>query len=342
MSITLGELAERIGARVEGDSNCVINGVATLTNAEAGEITFLSNPRFQNLLTDSRASAVIVTENDVVNCSVNALVSENPYLAYAQVSAIFAPQRPAAGNIDPKATIGHHTTIDESVTVGANAVIGDGVELAAGVVIGAGCVIENGTSIGEDSRIYPNVTLYHDVVIGKRVIIHSGTVVGSDGFGFANDQGHWVKIHQLGRVVIGDDVEIGANTTIDRGAIEDTVIGDGVILDNQIQVAHNVKIGAHTAIAGCVGIAGSAVIGRHCAIGGGAGILGHLEISDGVTVTAMSLVTKSIREQGVYSSGTPLEPSASWQKNFARFKQLDEMARRLKRLEKDFEKLNKG
>lgn len=342
MSITLGELADRVGARVDGDSSCIINGIATLTNAGTGEITFLSNPHYQNQLAATRASAVILTEDDRGHCPVNALISENPYLAYAQISAIFSPQRPAAENIDPRAVIGQQTTLHESVAIGANAIIGDGVVLAAGVVIGAGCVIGNGTIVDEDSRLFPNVTLYHEVVIGERVTIHSGSVIGSDGFGFANDQGRWVKIHQLGRVVIGDDVDIGANTTVDRGAIEDTVIEEGVILDNQIQIGHNVRIGAHTAIAACSGVAGSAVIGRHCTIGGRVGIAGHLDICDGVTVMAMSLVSKSLKQPGVYSSATPVAPHALWQKNFARFKQLDEMARRLKRMEKELENLKKG
>jgi UDP-3-O-[3-hydroxymyristoyl] glucosamine N-acyltransferase len=342
VSITLGELAERVNARIDGDSSSVIDGVATLANAVPGKITFLTTPRYRKHLVDTQASAVILTEDDRSHCPVNALISDNPYLTYAQVSALFAPARPAPGIIDATAIVSKQATLHESVTIGANSVIGNDVVLAAGVIIGAGCVIGDGAIIDEDSRIFANVTLYHDVILGKRVTVHSGTVIGSDGFGFANERGRWIKIHQLGRAVIGDDVEIGANTTIDRGAIEDTVIGDGVILDNQIQVAHNVQIGAHTAVAGCVGIAGSAVIGSHCAIGGGVGILGHLEICDGVTVTAMSLVTRSIKEPGIYSSGTPLEPSTSWQKNFARFKQLDEMARRLKRLEKEFEHLIKG
>lgn len=342
MSITLGELADRVDGRVEGDSSCIINGVATLTNAGTGEITFLSNPRYHNLLADTRASAVILTEDQRGHCPANALISDNPYLSYALISALFAPERPAAGNIDPTAVIGQQARLHESVTIGANAVVGDGVVLAAGVVIGAGCVIGEGTNVDEDSRLFPNVTLYHDVVIGKRVTIHSGAIIGGDGFGFANDQGRWVKIHQLGRVVVGDDVEIGANTTVDRGAIEDTVIEKGVILDNQIQVGHNVRIGAHSAIAACTGVAGSAVIGRHCAIGGCVGIAGHLDICDGVTVMGMSLVSKSLKQPGVYSSATPVAPHAIWQKNFARFKQLDEMARRLKRMEKELENLKKG
>ncbi len=341
MGITLGELAEKTGTRLKGDGGCVIDGVASLSHARPGCISFLTHPRYRHYLEDTRASAVILPADELEHCPVNALVSDNPYLTYARISALFAPARPQAGQVHASAVIADDVRIHESATISANCVIGDGVILEAGVIIGAGCVVEKGTVIGEQTHLHPNVSVYHDVRIGKRCIIHSGTVIGSDGFGFANDNGKWVKIHQLGSVVIGDDVEIGANTTIDRGAIEDTVIGNGVILDNQIQIAHNVNIGEQSAIAGCVGIAGSAIIGKRCAIGGGAGILGHLEITDGVTITAMSLVTKSIKEPGVYSSGTPLEPSTSWHKNFARFKQLDEMARRLKALEKQIKHFTK-
>lgn len=339
MHYTLGELANRLGIRFHGDADCVIDGVTTLTEARAGAITFLTNPRFRKYLGVTRAAAVILREEELEHCPVNALISDNPYLTYAHVSALFAPDYSAQAPIDASAVIHENATLGEGVSVGANAVIGDGAVVAAGVRIGPGCVVGNNSRIGAGSQLNANVTVYHDCVIGERVVVHSGAVIGSDGFGFANDKGRWVKIHQLGRVVIGDDVEIGANTTIDRGAIEDTVIGDNVIIDNLVQVAHNVRIGDHSAVAGCVGIAGSAKIGKHCAFGGGAGILGHLAIADGVTVTAMSLVTNSIKEPGVYSAGTPLEPKSHWQKNYVRFKQLDEMARRIKALEKQLQKL---
>ena len=236
--------------------------------------------------------------------------------------------------------ISRDAKVDPTAHIGANAYIAAGAEVDAGAIIGPNCIVLDGSHVGADSRLVANVTIYHGVTLGKRVLVHAGSVIGSDGFGFANDSGHWVKIHQLGGVRIGDDVEIGANTSIDRGAIDDTVIEDGVILDNQIQVAHNVRIGAHTAIAGCVGIAGSAQIGEHCTIGGGVGIVGHLEIADGVTITAMSLVTSSITKPGIYSSGTPLESKAHWQRNFIRFKQLDEMARRIQALERQLQQLS--
>jgi UDP-3-O-[3-hydroxymyristoyl] glucosamine N-acyltransferase len=336
---TLGELAKRLGIRFHGDADCVIHGVTTLTDAQAGAITFLTNPRFRKYLGSTRAAAVILRPDDLEHCPVNALLSDNPYLTYARVSALFEADYTQQPPIAASAVIHESAWLGSGVSIGANAVIGEGCELAEGVRIGPGCVIGNNSRIGADSVLNANVTVYHDCVIGERAVIHSGAVIGSDGFGFANDNGRWVKIHQLGRVLIGDDVEIGANTTIDRGAIEDTVIGDNVIIDNLVQVAHNVRIGDHSAIAGCVGIAGSAEIGKHCAFGGGVGVLGHLEIVDGVTVTAMSLVTNSIKEPGVYSAGTPLEPKSHWQKNYVRFKQLDEMARRIKVLEKQLQKL---
>lgn len=339
MRYTLGELAQKLGVRFHGDAECEINGVTTLTDAHSGAITFLTNPRYRKYLSNTRAAAVILKPDELEHCPVNALLSDNPYLTYAHVSALFAPAYPQQLPVAPSAVVHDSASLGDGVLIGDNAVIGAGVVLGEGVSIGPGCVVANNSRIGAYSSLKANVTVYHDCSIGERCIIHSGTVIGSDGFGFANDKGNWVKIHQLGRVVIGDDVEIGANTTIDRGAIEDTVIGNNVIIDNLVQVAHNVRIGDHSAVAGCVGIAGSAEIGKRCAFGGGAGILGHLQIADGVTVTAMSLVTNSIKEPGVYSAGTPLEPKSHWQKNYVRFKQLDEMARRIKALEKQLQEL---
>jgi len=336
---TLEELAQKLGIRFHGEADTVIEGVSTLGNARAATITFLTHPRYRKHLADTRAAAVILKPEELAHCPVNALLSDNPYLTYAHVSALFAPDYGEATAIAPGAVVHESARLGKGVCIGANAVISGGVTLGDGVRIGAGCVIGNNSRVGAGTELKANVTVYHECVIGARTLIHSGAVIGADGFGFANDKGRWVKIHQLGRVVVGDDVEIGANTTIDRGAIEDTVIGNNVIIDNLVQVAHNVHIGDHSAVAGCVGIAGSAEIGKHCAFGGGAGILGHLSIADGVTVTAMSLVTNSIKEAGVYSAGTPLEPKSQWQKNYVRFKQLDDMARRLKALEKEIQKL---
>jgi len=339
---TLSHLAQAAGARVVGEPEREIDGVGTLSGARPGQITFLTNPRYRKQLQQTQASAVVIAEADLPFCPVDALVAARPHVAYARISALFAPAAGQGQGIHGSAVISPAACLGDDVEVGPGSVIEDDAVLGDGVRVGPGCYIGAGSRLGEGTRLVANVTVYHGCRIGARVLVHAGAVIGSDGFGFADDGGTWVKVHQLGGVRIGDDVEIGACTTIDRGAVEDTVIEDGVKLDNQIQVAHNVRIGAHTAIAGCVGIAGSARIGRHCAIAGGVGILGHLEIADRVTVTAMSLVTKSIKEPGVYSAGTPLEPIDRWQKNFARFKQLDDMARRIRALEQELAQINKG
>lgn len=339
MSFTLGELAQHVDAQVVGDASCRIDSISTLQNGRFGSLTFLTNSRYRKYLQSTQASAVILNEAELPYCPTNAIVAANPHLAYAKLATLFVPKTAVPDGVHPSASIDPSAIIASSARIAAQCVIGANVKVAAGAVIGPGCVVEHDTVVGQDSHLVANVTVYYGCTIGERCLIHAGAVIGSDGFGFAYDHGSWVKVPQLGGVVIGDDVEIGANTSIDRGAVEDTVIEDGVKLDNQIQVAHNVRIGAHTAMAGCVGVAGSAEIGKHCAIGGGAGILGHLQIADGTTITAMSLVTKSIREPGVYSSGTPLEPSEQWHKNTVRFKHLDAMARKLRQLEREIEQL---
>ncbi len=333
MSKTLAELADYVGGRVEGDASRVIDGVATLSAATAGDISFLSNALYRKYLPTTCAAAVILSEADAQSCPVSALIVSDPYVSYAKIATLLNPEQIFPAQIHPSVVVASSARVSESAHVGANCVIGDGVVIDDGAVIGAGCVLEAGCVVGRHTRLMANVTLCHRVNIGQRCLIHPGAVIGSDGFGIANDRGVWIKVPQLGTVRIGDDVEIGANTTIDRGALDDTVIEEGVKLDNLIQVAHNVKIGAHTVVAGCVGIAGSAEIGKHCAIGGGVGILGHLKITEGVQVTAMSMVTKSIKQPGVYSSGVPLQPSQKWHKNAVRFKQLDELAKRVRELE---------
>jgi UDP-3-O-[3-hydroxymyristoyl] glucosamine N-acyltransferase len=339
MEYTLGEIAKRIGVRLEGDGAIRICGVSALESPRVDTIGFLTQPRYRKYLLDTPVSAVILREEDVEHCPVASLICDNPYAAYARLTALFAPVVDPLELIHPSAVIHADARLAEGVIIAANAVIASGVELGAGVCIGSGSVIEEGVRIGEGSRLHSNVTVYRDCEIGCNANIHSGAVIGSDGFGFARDAGYWIKIHQLGRVVIGDDVEIGANTSIDRGAIGDTVIGNNVIIDNLVHVAHNVRIGDHAALAACVAIAGSAVIGKYCSLSGGVGVLGHLELVDGVTVTAMSLVTNSIKQPGIYSAGTPLEPTAQWKKNYVRFKQLDDMSRRIKALEKTLKQL---
>jgi len=332
VSHTLEELANYVGGRVEGDTTCVIDSVASLVTAGSQQLSFYTGGKFKQAFSDTAADAVIVSSKHVNLSSTNLIVVENPMLAFALIAEKLNPASVLSG-IHPDASVDPTANIDTSAYVGAQSVIGAGVKINAGVTVEASCVIGQDCVIGENSRLHAHVTISDKTIIGKNAIIYSGAVIGSDGFGMANDQGRWIKIPQLGIVEIGDDVEIGANTTIDRGALDNTVIGNGVKLDNQIQIAHNVKIGDHTAIAGCVGIAGSTVIGQYCTIAGGVGITGQLEITDNVHITAMSLVTQSISESGAYSSGTPLQENAKWQRNYIRFTQLDDIAKRLKRIE---------
>jgi len=332
VSHTLEELAGYVGGRVEGDASCIIENVASLESASSEHICFYKDNKYKDALVNTKAAAVILSEKHLSLAASNVIVVENPVLAFALISAALNP-RPTISGIHPDASVDPSACIDSSAYIGALAVVSADVEIKAGVIIEASCVVGKNCVIGEDSTLHANVTVNDGTIIGKNAIIHSGVVIGSDGFGMANDQGQWVKIPQLGAVEIGDDVEIGANTAIDRGALDNTVIGNGVKLDNQIHIAHNVRIGDHTAIAGCVGIAGSTVIGRHCTIAGCAGIGNQLQIVDNVHITAMSLVTKSITQSGVYSSGTPIQESTKWQRIYVRLTQLDEMAKRLKQIE---------
>ena len=338
---TLGELALHIKAEPVGDANCVIERVATLSNAGQGDITFLSNTRYKNFLQTTNASAVIISQQHRPLLNTNGLVADDPYVAYAKVAALLYPARKGPHGIHTTSCVDSGANIANTAGIGPNCFIGPDVTIGERTYVGPGSVIEDGATIGNDCQFAGNVTICHGVSIGDRAILHPGVVIGSDGFGLANDDGRWIKIPQIGSVRIGNDVEIGSNTTIDRGAIDDTIISDGVKLDNQIQVAHNVNIGAHTAIAGCAAIAGSTKIGKYCQIGGKAGIVGHLEIADHVHVTAMSLVTHSIHKAGVYSSGTPLQTNQQWQRNAVRMKQLDELARRVKSLEQQLNQQKK-
>ncbi len=330
----LKELADLIGAEFSGDPLTTISAIATLELAQKNELSFFSNRKYYKALLATKASIVILHPNDQKTCPSHAILAPDPYLAYAKIATWLTQNYTKQSNIASTAVIADNVIIGNNTMIADHVVIGSDCKLGNNVTLYAGCVLANGVKIADNSTLYPNVSIYTGVMIGSDCIIHSGVVIGSDGFGIANEQGQWLKVPQLGSVIIGDRVEIGANTTIDRGTIEDTIIGNGVKLDNQIQVAHNVRIGENTVIAGCVGIAGSSNIGKSCAIGGGVGILGHLNIADGVHITATSLVTQSITKTGVYSSGTPLQESSLWHKNFIRFKQLDKIARRLTKLEK--------
>lgn len=336
--VTLGQVAQHIGADLHGDPSVRITGLATLEEASPDQLAFLANPAYARFLEQTTAAAVIVHPKQLPLCPVAALVLNNPYKGYALASQLFATlaEGPvsSAPRVHPSAVIDPSARIAADVQVGAHAVIEAGVVVAPGCVIGPNCFLGRSVQLGEASRLYPHVTLYHGVRIGARAILHSGAVIGADGFGFAPDAAGYVKIAQLGGVVIGDDVEIGANTTIDRGALGDTRIGHGVKLDNQIQIAHNVQVGDHTVIAACTGISGSSRVGARCMIGGGVGIAGHLTIADGVHLTGMTLVTHDLREAGVYSSGTAVEDNRTWRRNVARFRQLDQWIRRLLELER--------
>ena len=327
LSLTLKHIAERLGGEVAGDASRAVSGVATLDDAGPGDIAFLANPRYRARLATTRAGAVIVGPRDRDATAIPRIVADNPYAYYARTVALFHPPRAAVAGIHPSAVVDATASVAASAEVGPGAVIAAGARVGERASIGAGCVVGEGASVGEDTVLHARVTIYHGCVVGARCILHSGAVIGADGFGMAPDAGRWVKIPQVGRAVLGDDVEVGANTTIDRGALSDTVVEEGVKIDNQVQVAHNCRIGAHTVIAGCAGISGSVAIGRHCVIGGGAGIVGHITIADGVTVSGMTFITKSITQPGIYSSGLPMMQHADWLRNAAHLRRLDEIAR---------------
>lgn len=334
MSYTLLQLAQIVGGEVKGDGSCVINCVAPIQQATADAISFVSSSRYQQYLADTQAGAVIVTPELAVGLSVPALVVRNPRATHARVTALLHPQYMPSPGVHPTAVIAETAVIAKSASIGAHVVIEDQVRIGDGACIEAGCVIGRNATIGKDVHLYANVTIYHGCSIGDCTIIHSSSVIGADGFGFEFDQGEWVKIPQIGAVLIGKNVEIGACSTVDRGALYDTVIEDGVKLDNHVQIAHNVHVGAHTVMSNGVGVAGSTKIGKNCIIGGMAGIRDNIEIADNVMITGMALVSKSLDKAGSYSSNTPIDDTRTWRKNSARFRQLDEMARRISQLEK--------
>ncbi|MBS4096844.1 MAG: UDP-3-O-(3-hydroxymyristoyl)glucosamine N-acyltransferase [Sulfuricella sp.] len=336
---SLAEIVERFGGELVGDGSVAIRQVATLSSAGEGHFSFLANPKYRSQLSSTGASAVVVAQADKELARIPHILSTNPYAYYARVAALLNPPDTAPPGIHATAVVGKDAEIAASASIGPNVVVGDGAVIGEYAQIGAGCFIGAHTEVGTQTRFYPNVTVYHGCLIGERTIVHSGAVIGSDGFGLANEKGCWLKIPQIGRVRIGNDVEIGANTTIDRGALDDTVIEDGVKLDNQIQIAHNVHIGAHTAMAGCVGVAGSTRIGSHCTVAGSAMIIGHLEIADRVNISVGTLVTKSINQPGTYTSSIPSQPHRDWLKNAAQLHHLTDLAERVKQLEQKLSQL---
>lgn len=339
-TVTLAEIVSRLGGELTGAGATVVSGITSIENATPGSITFLSNPKYQNLLAQTRAAAVILGAEAVRECPVPCIATPQPYLYFARLSQWLNPApRPTPG-VHASASI--ESAVSASVAVGAGVWIGADTHIGENVVVGAGCRIGVGCRIGAGSTLHPGVTIYPGCRIGKRAILHSGVVIGTDGFGFAREEtGAWVKIPQTGAVNIGDDVEIGANTCIDRGAIEDTVIEDGVKLDNLIQIAHNVRIGAHTAIAGCTGIAGSTTIGKRCTIAGASSIIGHLEIADDVNILVASVVSRSISKAGTYAGAVPLQEREDWRRNFSHLRHLDDMADKIRSLEKRLAALEK-
>ena len=335
--LRLDDIVARFGGELVGDGSVKVCQVATLASAGAGQIAFLSNPKYRQQLKSTGASAVIVSRANAADTELPRIIHSNPYACYARVAALLNPPPVPVRGSHPSAVV--DSPLPASASVGANAVVGKGVRLGENVVIAPGCVIGDDVQIGDDCLIHPRVVIYPNCVLGQRVIVQSGAVIGSDGFGFAKEGARWVKIPQIGRVVIGDDVEVGANTTIDRGALDDTVIGNGVKLDNQIQVAHNVHIGDDSAMAGCVGIAGSTHIGQRCTVGGAGMIVGHLELADDVHVSAGTMVTKNLRRPGQYTSIYPLEAHDDWLHNAAQIRRLGQMAKRLAELEEKLEQM---
>ena len=333
MGFKLEELAELLGAELCGDPERRIDGVATLAGAGLGDLSFLHNRRYRSDLLRTRASAVLLRREFAEESPTACLIMRNPYAGYARAAALLTATPSAPAGVHRGASVGEGARIAPSAAVGAGSVVGSRVSVGEDAIIGPGCVIEGAVDIGAGTVLVANVTICCRATLGERVLVHPGVVIGADGFGIANEDGKWIKVPQLGGVLIGNDVEIGANTTVDRGALEDTVIEDGVKLDNLVQIAHNVHIGAHTAVAACVAIGGSARIGRRCTIGGAASIAGHIRVADDVHLTATSAVPNSIRTSGTFSSGMPIQPNREWRRNVARMRQLDRMARRIRHLE---------
>ena len=335
-SYTLKELAEQVGGAIRGNADVVVSSIAPLDRASTNQLTFISNVKYRPYLSQAQAGVLVVSEADVEFCAENAnlLIVQNPYVAYAILAQYMDTTPKAAADIAPSAVISETASLGENVSIGANAVIEDGAVIGDNAVIGAGCFIGKNAKIGCNTQLWANVSIYHEVQIGDDCLIQSGAVIGSDGFGYANERGKWIKIPQTGRVVIGNRVEIGACTCIDRGALDDTVIEDNVIIDNLCQIAHNVHIGTGTAVAGGVIMAGSLKVGRYCQIGGASVINGHMEICDQAIITGMSMIMQPITEKGIYSSGIPAQPNKEWRKTAALTMGIDKMNKRLKALEK--------
>ena len=341
VSYSLREIAAQLGGEVLGDGDVAVSRMASLANAGPGDLSFLSDSKYRSLLAATSASAVVVGKDASDATHLPRIVTDNPYAYFARVSSLLNPVTEPVPGIHSSAVIDATASVPASASVGPHVVIGRDARIGEFAVIGAGAVIGDHVTIGDHTALHANVTIYYGCELGSNCIVSSGVVIGADGFGYAEDQGRWVKIPQVGRVLIGNDVEIGANTAIDRGALDDTIIEEGVKLDNLIQIGHNCRIGAHTVIAGCVGIAGSTRIGRHCRIGGAGMILGHLEIADGVTVSPGSMITRSLTKTDTYTALMPFQPHDKWLKTAAHLRHLGDMADRITQLEKELEALKK-
>jgi UDP-3-O-[3-hydroxymyristoyl] glucosamine N-acyltransferase len=334
MAVSLGELAVRFGCELRGDPDALVDCVGTLANADARAVAYLSEPRNKRELTTTKAGVVVVDHASAHACPTAALICNNPRATFARIASLLHPSRKISPGVHPSAVIAASARIDPTAHVGAHAIVGDRAVLGPRTHVGPQCFVDDDVVLGEDVHLVARVTVCYGVQIGARTVIQPGVVIGGDGFGFAPENGKWVKVPQVGSVRVGTDVEIGANTTIDRGAIEDTVIEEGVKLDNLIQIGHNVRIGAHTVIAGCTGISGSTIIGKGCIIGGAVGIAGHITIADGVMITGFAMVSNSLPKPGVYSSGVPVEESKIWRRQVARYRRLEELDRRVRALER--------
>ena len=337
-SYSLAELAQYIDAELVGDPNHHVSAFASLQSAQAHDISFIASPAYARYLATSGAGAVILNHEQATLFAGNKLVVANPYVGYARLTRLFDHSRTEVAGVHPSAVIGDGVMLGENVSIAPHAVVGRGVSLGDGVVVGPGTVIGEDTIIGNNTRLMANVTIYHGISIGSDCIIHSGSVIGADGFGFAPNGKEWIKIHQLGSVIIGNRVEIGACSTVDRGALGNTVLDDGVIIDNLVHIAHNVRLGKNCAMAATSAIAGSTTVGENCTFAGGVGVVGHIDIGDNIHFTGMTMVSSSLSEPGSYSSGTQISTTKEWRKNAVRFRQLDAIATRLSRLEKDVKK----
>jgi UDP-3-O-[3-hydroxymyristoyl] glucosamine N-acyltransferase len=334
MTVSLGELAVRFGCELRGDPDVRVDSIASLAAAHAGAVTFLANPKLRPVLETTKATAVVLDKRSADACPVAALVAANPHATFARIATLLYPRPVAPAGVHPTAVVSPEAKVDPTAHVGPFVVIGPNAVIGARASLGPHSIVEEGVVVGEDVRLVARVTLCHHVQVGARSVLQPGAVIGADGFGFANDSGRWLAVPQVGNVILGPDVEIGCNTTIDRGAIGDTVLEEGVKLDNQIQIGHNCYIGAHSAMAACVGLSGSVTVGKRCMIGGMAGIVGHLSICDDVAVTGLTMVSRSITRPGVYSGGIPAEDARTWRRIVGRLKRIDSMASRIGALER--------